>query len=218
MRKLSRLLSAAALAALMCEPAFAHSPSPGLQGFWSGALHLLMDPVQLLMIAAYCFWFGQFSLDVIRPRLVAVVLAALAGTGIGLSGLNGGGQLLFGLASVPEPAVLGYVSLGVAVVAALAGALLPGASKVLLVPLGMGVGALVGYVNVPEPGSVSALAMTILGSAATFLYIVIGGTVGLEYLLGKYTQPWARIAVRTLCAWVATISFIILAFQLVGKG
>lgn len=62
-----------ALWLMALQPAWAHGSAKGLGAFWNGALHPLVEPVQLLSLLALGLWLAMHSLspDLERRTLVA---------------------------------------------------------------------------------------------------------------------------------------------------
>ena len=214
---LRRIIVIAPFLFALASPAYAHTPSPGLKGFWSGVLHLISDPAQMVMLAAVCFWAGQVTLTYFRPILTAAVIACTLGLAIGFTGLSDKCGLLFGLLAAPEPTLINLIMLIAAALTAICAALAPQKGKVLIWPATLVISALAGYANVPDPGAVSALAVTVFGSVTAYIYILVVGSVGLQHIAERYTYAWLPIAMRTASAWTATIAVLLFASQVAIK-
>ena len=79
-------------ALLLPGPALAHSPIPGIGGFYNGLLHPLLVPAHLLALVALGLWLGQQALPRIERALLAFSLLLLAGLALAAFAAPGGGQ------------------------------------------------------------------------------------------------------------------------------
>ncbi len=207
---LSTLLATVLVLSVSAGPAFAHTPSPGLKGFWAGVLHPLTSPAQIMLLLGVSLWAGQQSLDQIRRQLLIAAIACIVGFAVGLTKLAGTGEeILFGLNPSPSPLMVEGAALSVAIIGALFAALLPKVAGAVLALAAMLMGVVTGLLNVPDPGSAAALGVTIFGSFTCVLYIGFVVAGGIDYLRNKYGWPWLGIAVRTVSAWVAAISLLL---------
>ncbi|MEM8731751.1 MAG: hypothetical protein AAGF79_17720 [Pseudomonadota bacterium] len=179
------------------SPAYAHSPLPGIEGFYIGLLHPFSTPAQALLILGTGLMTGGFGESVARWLLAAFGLATMAG--------------LFLPDWWPDPDVVVFaLAFGVCVLAALA----PG--RLLWIVAGLSVlgGLLIGGISVPDPGPPRDRAITMSGS-------ILGASLGLLYLYGivrwireRYRWVWVGVALRIAAAWTGAITLVMLALRL----
>ncbi|WP_116130925.1 HupE/UreJ family protein [Tropicimonas sp. IMCC34043] len=197
-----RFPALAAALAVMPAQAFAHSSVPGIEGFYTGFIHPLTTPAQIVALLATSLLIGQF-----RPSRYGVlgggyVAALLAG-------------LLFGdpLADL-DPWLFGTATLAAGLAALLPGRVLP-----LAAALAVAAGFLLGAGSVPDAGGplkdrIFTMAGSMLGGTALMLYAAGLATVALD----KIRRNWFSIGLRILSAWVAAISALMLALALAVPG
>lgn len=199
-----RTAAAAFAFALLPATAGAHSPVPGIEGFYIGLVHPLTSPAQIFALLALGVFYGQRRENAAARAVAAFACASLAGIALGLSGTpNGLAEtvllvlaLVVGVTAALWPA--GPVSLGVAAA---------GAS-----------GFLIGLVSIPDTGPVRATVITLSGSfvgASVLLLYCIGG---LFWLQEKATWSWVPIGFRVAAAWISAIAALLLALQFAGTG
>jgi hydrogenase/urease accessory protein HupE len=182
-------------------PAAAHSPLPGVEGFYAGLLHPLSTPDQAVALLATGLMLGGFAMRRRRPAFGAVTLGLATGMATGLA--------LGTPTSDPAPWLFGFATLAAALAA-----LAPGRALPLAALLSLGAGTLVGWASLPDAGLPRDRAFTMAGS-------VTGAALGLLYLAGgldllrdRLRAPWLAIALRVLAAWIAAIAFLMLALHL----
>ena len=178
-------------------PAWAHSPVPGLEGFYIGILHPFSTPAQALMVVGAGLLIGGYAVREARWAFVALCAAIFGG-------------IFFGAGALPVDTVL----FGAAFVACALAALMPGrliGVAVLSVAIG---GWMIGALSVPDPGPLRDLLFTLSGS-------VVGANLGPLYIFGirqaiqeRFAQPWVAIAFRVAAAWLGAISLVMLALQM----
>lgn len=195
---LRRAVLAAAFAAPL--PAWAHSPVPGIEGFY-GALALpLREPG--LGLAAICLallLMHDFP-DRFARGWKLYVLAAFAG-------LIAARPLV---ATVPaEPALLALAATAGGLVALAGDRLTPVA--LLLTPL---IGLAIGAAALPEPGPTRAVVLTTAGAlvGAHLPMLVLCGAI--DWLREKADGPPLRIGLRVAASWLAALSILMLALVL----
>jgi hydrogenase/urease accessory protein HupE len=188
--------AAAAAAATAADPAAAHSPVPGIEGFYTGILHPFGTPDQLLALLAAGLMLGGFSLARTAP--------AFAALGLGLIG----GALAGRLSGDPAPWLL-----GMAVLAACLAALVPGRGRRLAVALALVAGGLLGWASIPDPGPLRDRVVTaagaLTGSMAAILYLAGAA----DALRQRIDRPWMAIGLRVVAAWIAAIAALMLALR-----
>ncbi|MFV0409516.1 MAG: HupE/UreJ family protein [Paracoccus sp. (in: a-proteobacteria)] len=190
-----------AVLALAPTPALAHSPIPGLKGFYTGMLHPFSTPAQALLVIALGLLIGWFEARRARWTLAAFFIAMLGG------GLMGGG---------PRP--LDALLFAGAFAACALAALTPGRLFPLVLAITAISGWVIGIVSVPDPGPDRARIITLSGA-------FVGANLGLLYLWGtsqfireRYPQVWIGIAFRIAAAWIGALALIMLALRVVTDG
>jgi hydrogenase/urease accessory protein HupE len=181
--------------ALTCAgPAAAHSPAPGVEGFYAGLRHPLTTPDQALVLLATGLLLGGFAL----PRLVPAFVALAAGLAVGLA---------LGHLAPAAPAWL----YALAVATGAAAALLPGRGLGAAVALAGVCGLALGWASVPEPGPSFDRAVTMTGSFAGALLLTLYLAGGIDLLRERLDRPAIRIAFRVAAAWITAIANLMLA-------
>ena len=189
---------------LIAVPARAHSPVPGIEGFYVGLVHPLTSPAQILALLAVGVFFGQRR-DA-RPWLPVAVFACvcLAGVLAGLSGVTfdaaGPGLLLLALLVATlaalwplTPALPGLAAAGVA-------------------------GLLTGLESIPDPGPVRATAITLSGTYIGAVVLLLYCIGGLMWVLDNARWSWVPVAFRVAAAWVAAVAALLLALHFTAAG
>lgn len=176
-------------------PAQAHSPLPGVEGFYTGLLHPFSTPAQLLSILSLGLMVARYSGQHYRWLGGAFLLTTLGGLTF-----DGG---------APDAALL-----ATAIAAAGMAALLPGQLLPLAVAIAALGGVLTGMASVPEPGPARDRIITMSGS-------FVGANLGLLYCMGlltalteRYRAAWIAIGLRIAAAWTVAVSMLMLALLL----
>ena len=191
---MNRLIRRSAFAALCIasQAAAAHGSVAGLGNFFSGVVHPLFEPAQLIALVALGLLIGQRGLPATRPAALSFVI----GAGLGL--LSAG----FGAAPDTDPFLLAGAGLiGLAVLSAVH---LPRALYAIAaasVGLGLGLG------SAPESVAGSARIVMLLGSGVgvcVWMFNVVG-------LVHEAKRPWLRIGVRVLGSWIAASAVLVTA-------
>lgn len=180
--------------AVGAEPALAHSPVPGIEGFYVGLLHPFSTPSQALLMLGLGFLVGSFAAERARWLLADFLVASLVG-------------LVLGLRLANLDAALFAAAFAICALAALFPGKLIGLA-IAFVCLG---GFLIGDASVPDDGPMRDRLFTLSGS-------IVGANLGLIYLFGgalwirgRYTWPWVGIAFRVAAAWLGAISLLMFA-------
>ena len=190
-----RASSAIALAFAICllpSSAVAHSPVPGIAGFYTGVLHPLSTPGQLLSLLSLGLmlgfrwpqWFGWAALAFAVSCLLGICL----------------GQLGF----VPNWSEL--VLLVLAALAAALAALYPSGYFVAFLVFSSVCGFLIGVLSTPDPGPLNDTIITLAGSFVGANIVLIYASGGIGSLQERFTQQWMHVGLRVVAAWIAAIS------------
>lgn len=192
-RKLLKYLPFMLVAA---SPVSAHSPVPGIEGFYVGLIHPFSTPPQALLLLGLGFLVGGFKPEQARLLLLCFLVASFTGL-----------FFAFGFAEIDT------IMFAIAFAACSMAALSPG-NLVLLATALVGIGSfLIGDASVPDDGPIRDRLITMSGS-------MVGANVGLLYLCGicllakeRYTTPWVGISFRVAAAWLGAVSLLMLALR-----
>ena len=185
---------------LAAVPASAHSPVPGIEGFYVGLLDPLSAAPQLLLLLALGLLVGGFDNRLMVRPLSAFFLATLIGIvfGAGLPALNA-------------------ALLAAAVLCSAVAAAVPGRYLIHAVVMATAAGLLIGAVSIPDPGPLRDRVITVSGS-------FVGANVGLLYVAGgilflreKYAGRRVAALFRSAAVFVCAAATVLLAFHL-GSG
>ena len=188
--------------ALLAWPvaALAHSPYPGIRGFYVGVLHPLTTPGHVLLIVAISILLGTRVSDN-RLRCLAALFGA---TAFGL-------LLAFLLAPLLPTQLLLLLlttALGLLIV-------LPRELPAWLYPVLTGAsGFLLALESIPEPGPVMDVFITTFGSLAGIHYLIMYGSRLAAAAWRRWQSPVTAIAVRVAGSWISAIGCLMLAFVL----
>ncbi len=196
------LLLLATLVCSLCLPdaARAHSTIQGLEGFSGGALHPLITPAHLLVIAALGLLTGQRSpVELKAPFVIFVpcLTFALIATTTGL------------VEAVYQPVLIG-LALCAAIPVALEKPLPAWAYRTLSAAAGFAIG----FDSAPEPSSAGVLTKMLLGTWVMVIFLVFD--------IAYYTSlamrgRWTRVGGRVLGSWIIAISLMVLALSLLSS-
>ncbi|SNS75874.1 HupE/UreJ family protein [Tropicimonas sediminicola] len=182
-------------------PAFAHSPVPGLEGFYIGMLHPFSTPAQALLMVGMGLLASGYASERERYHFAAFPVATILG-------------LILGSSSADLDPAMFATAFAVCALAALA----PGRVHLLAVALVALGGFLIGAASIPDAGPLRDRLFTMSGS-------LVGANLGLLYLFGiilvlkqRFTWDWVGIALRVAAAWVGAISLLMLALGLAGPA
>jgi len=192
-------LAAGLAGALLLLPgaALAHSPIPGIGGFYNGLLHPLLVPAHLLALVGLGLWLGQQPLPLIESALLSFSLLLLAGLGLAVFTPPGGGA--------QTSLVLGC-ALGVGLLVAAARPL-PRYATAAIAGL---IALLVGLDSAPEAAA-TGTRLIVLAGVGVGVHLLLLNVVALT----SYAQkPWLKIGVRVLGSWSAASALMVLALAL----
>lgn len=193
-------------AALLVWPvvARAHSPYPGIRGFYVGALHPLTEPAHVLLIIATSLLLGTR----VSGARFSCLKTLFISTGIGLI-------LAFAIAVLLPTAVMLLLLLAVLGLILIFPRPLPDwAYRVLAGTSGF----LLALESIPEPGPVLDVFITSFGSLVGIHYLIMYGSRGVTLAMEKWQTRFADIAVRVLGSWLSAIACLMLAFNIAGLG
>ncbi|MEE4189623.1 MAG: HupE/UreJ family protein [Roseobacter sp.] len=180
----------------MSAPAQAHSPVPGIEGFYTGLLHPFSTPSQALLM----FGLGLFTAGLAQSTIRLSLGAFLATTSASVIG---------GIWLEDTDTPLFAVAVLVCALAAVSPRVPLPAAVILLVFAGL----LIGLVSIPDPGPVRDRIITWAGA-------FVGANIGLLYITGgviflkdRFHQAWLTIAFRVLAAWLGAIALVMLALS-----
>ena len=201
-----RTLTAGTCIAAVClapAVAVAHSPIPGIEGFYVGLLHPLSDVAQLLALLALAVMLGLGFRQSAAASLAALALSLLIGIILGQFALTAdwlqGGLLVVAVAAAATSALLPLLPIMAAVLFALV------------------VGILVGIASTPDPGPLRATLTTLAGSFVGACLLVLYVAGGVDWLRQTYTQHWVQIGIRVVAAWIGAISVLMTALAFAGS-
>ncbi len=180
--------------AILPAPACAHSPVPGIEGFYTGLVHPLSTPAQALVVMGLGLLLGW--LDPKRARVAFAVYGAALIAGL----LFGGGPKPY------DPVLFATAFAACALAALLSGRLLP-----LICVVAAAAGWGLGVVSVPDPGPTRDWIIT---QAGAFLGAALGPfyLFGLSYYLRqRFPAKGVAVALRVAAAWLAAISLVMFA-------
>ncbi len=180
--------------------AVAHSPIPGIEGFYTGLLHPLSNVPQLLALLALAVMLGHGFRQSPASSLAALAFGLLIGIVLGQLALTSD-WLQAGL-------------LIAAVAAAATSALFPALPIVVAALFALVVGILVGIASTPDPGPLRATLMTLAGSFVRANLFVPSVADGVAWIRQKYTKHWVQVGIRVVAAWICAISVLMTALAL----
>ena len=194
---MNRLIRRGAFLALciVSQGAAAHGSVAGLGNFFSGVVHPLFEPAQLIALVALGLLIGQRGLAATQPAGLSFVMGAL----LGLL------AAVIGATPNTDPFLLAGAGLiGLAVLTALP---LP---RAVCAVLAAGVGLGVGLASAPEAVAGSARVVMLLGSGVgvcVWMFNVVG-------LVHEAKRPWLRIGVRVVGSWIAASAVLVTTLAL----
>jgi len=191
-------------ASLLLYPvmAHAHSPYPGVKGFYIGALHPLTTPSHILLIIAISLLLGSRVSESRFHCLLTLFLSAALGL-----------LLAFFLAPFLPTALLILALLGAQGLLLVFPRSL--SSRVYVTLTGL-TGFLLGLESIPEPGPVLDVIITTFGALVGIHYLIMYGANGVEYIWRRWQSQVTIIGVRVAGSWLTAIAALMLAFSLAG--
>lgn len=201
----SRLRSLLALSLLLYPvTAFAHSPYPGIRGFYTGLLHPLTTASHILLIVAISILLGAR-----QPANRTLCLVSLfAATALGLLTAF----LMAGLLPTQTLVLLLTTGLGVLLLAPIQ---LPEPTFPVLTGLS---GFLLALESIPDPGPFLDVLITTFGALVGIHYLVMYGSRGAAAAVQRWSSPALLIGIRVAGSWIVAIGCLMLAFVYAGIG
>jgi len=200
-------------AALLFWPgvALAHSPMPGIEGFYIGLLHPAGAPEPLLCAITLGLLLGVAGPGVARPAWGAFALALACGLAWSFAGGVGPAFEWLSLAAALAAALAGVVGFSPGLSTDLVEARPTDWSIRVAVGLSAAGGAAMGLGSVPDPGPTGDVLVTIAGSfvGANFLLLLAFG--GVDLLRERMPVAWVLIGSRVVAGWLVAIVIMLLA-------
>ena len=178
----------------------AHTPYPGVRGFYVGALHPLTTPSHVLLIIAISILLGIRVKEGRMRYLVTVFSATAAGL-----------ILAFLLASFFPSALLILLlttSLGILII-------IPASLPSWMFSVLAGVsGFLLALESLPDPGAFLDVLITVSGSLVGIHYLIMYGSKGSGYVLERWDSQVMQIGIKVVGSWITAIGVLMLALSL----
>jgi len=187
---------------LLPKTAFAHAPIPGIEGFYAGLLHPLIEITQGLLLIGLGVLIAQHP-RAITKRALLLFLVALMSSGL----VN---------FVIPGLAIAELILLPLALIVGVLVAIARPLHQMVVIPLVLAAGITSGTISVPEAGALSAMIITATGSFVGAIVIFLYAFGAADWLLSKTERPWLSIGLRIIGSWVAAICLLMLALSLRG--
>lgn len=178
----------------------AHSPYPGVRGFYVGAMHPLTTPSHVLLIIAISLLLGLRVTEG-RMRYLATLFSA---TAVGLI-------LAFMVAAFFPSAqliLLLTTALGVMIIVPVS---LPGWTYPALAGVS---GFLLALESIPDPGAFLDVLITVFGSLVGIHYLIMYGSKGAVYAVERWDSQVMQIGIKVVGSWITAIGLLMLALSL----
>jgi hypothetical protein len=187
------------VAAAWSSAAWAHSPVPGIEGFYVGMLHPVTVPGQILLLAVVGLVSGFRGLRVARIPFAIFAASLVTGAALGRG--------------VPGEAITGWMPL-VAVLVTAPALFFRAGEAVARAVSGIG-GLVVGLGSMPEPGPMHALVITLAGSLAGAPFIMLC-VAAIADVARERLQPSriATVAAAIAGAWLMAVATLLLALAM----
>lgn len=187
---------------------FAHSPSKGLAGFYTGILHVYSEVSLVIALVTLGLLVGQTTdLDKQRKLLAGFLITIVLSSAIGSFALIEVGSRTLQLAL--------WCSV---VLVCLHAALLPKWAP-MFAAIAVAVMALImGQLTVPDPGEFLPFVVTLAGSITGCVLGFLYSAALVAFLHQRFQLLWQRTILRIISAWLFAISFLLLAVQYTSKN
>jgi hypothetical protein len=187
---------------------FAHSPSKGLAGFYTGILHVYSEVSLVIALVALGLLVGQTTdLDKQRKLLAGFLITIVLSSAIGS----------FTLIEVGSR-TLQLVLWGSVVLVCLHAALLPKWAAVSAAIAVAVMALIMGQFTVPDPGEFLPFLVTLAGSITGCVLGFLYTSALVAFSYQRFQLLWQRIILRIISAWLFAISFLLLAVQYTNKN
>ena len=187
---------------------FAHSPSKGLAGFYTGILHVYSEVSLVIALVALGLLVGQTTdLEKQRKLLAGFLITIVLSSAIGSFGLIEVGSRTLQLAL--------WCSV---VLVCLHAALLPKWAAVVAPIAVTLLGLIMGQLTVPDPGEFLPFLVTLAGSITGCVLGFLYSAALVAFLHQRFQLLWQRTILRIISAWLFAISFLLLAVQYTHKN
>ena len=180
--------------------ALAHSPYPGVRGFYVGAMHPLTTPSHVLLIIAISILLGLRVTEGRMRYLIAVFTATATGliSAFVLSGVIPSALLILLVTTVMGGLIIVPTSL-------------PGWVFIMLAGLS---GFLLALESIPDPGAFLDVLITVIGSLVGIHYLIMYGSKGTEYALERWNSQVLQIGIKVVGSWITAIGLLMLALTI----
>ena len=187
---------------------FAHSPSKGLAGFYTGILHVYSEVSLVIALVALGLLVGQTTdLDKQRKLLAGFLITIVLSSAIGS----------FGLIEVGSRTVQLALWCSVVLVC-LHAALLPNWAAMSAAIAVAVMASIMGQITVPDPGEFLPFLVTLAGSVTGCVLGFLYSAALVAFLHQRFQLLWQRTILRIISAWLFAISFLLLAVQYTNKN
>lgn len=187
---------------------FAHSPSKGLAGFYTGILHVYSEVSLVIALVALGLLVGQTTdLDKQRKLLACFLITIVLSSAIGSFGLIEVGSRTLQLAL--------WCSV---VLVCLHAALLPNWAAMSAAIAVAVMASIMGQITVPDPGEFLPFLVTLAGSVTGCVLGFLYSAALVAFLHQRFQLLWQRTILRIISAWLFAISFLLLAVQYTNKN
>ena len=187
---------------------FAHSPSKGLAGFYTGILHVYSEVSLVIALVALGLLVGQTTdLEKQRKLLAGFLITIVLSSAIGSFALIEVGSRTLQLALW-----------GSVVLVCLHAALLPKWAAVVAPIAVTLLGLIMGQLTVPDPGEFLPFLVTLAGSITGCVLGFLYSAALVAFLHQRFQLLWQRTILRIISAWLFAISFLLLAVQYTHKN
>jgi hydrogenase/urease accessory protein HupE len=187
--------------------AFAHSPSKGLIGFYTGVIHIFTEAALVMAFLALGLLVSQtVDLEKIKKLLWVFLVTIIASTAFALLS-----PLVF------EPRKLFIALWALIVFVCIHAALLPRWTPKVATVSVISLGLVMGQMTVPDPGPFWSFTVTTMGSIAGCFLGFLYAALLFNFAFERFHKFWQRTVLRVLAAWLFAIAFLLSALQIAGK-
>lgn len=181
---------------LVPDLASAHTPIKGINNFFNGALHTVLEPSHLLLFIAVGLFFGQQRLTELEWVLKLTLAAVISG--------------LVAAWYIADGAFVGYIILACAAIIGLLIAASPRIPVFLYAIIGVIAGFTLGLDSAMDSLTGKEKFLGLFGTAVGIYFFSIYPIVISDYCSRK---TWQKIGVRVVGSWIAASAFLVLALS-----